>query len=220
MSSQANSKIRAQEVVARCKRLASFSEDPGSTRRTFLSAPMRECHEEIGKWLRGAGAEVVVDAAGNLRGFYAGAQFGAPKLLIGSHLDTVPNAGTYDGVLGVVIAVAVLEALEGRRLPFGIEVIGFSEEEGVRFGTPFIGSRALVGSLDGELLNRRDAHGITVRGAIEDFGLKPAEIPKARLKGDFLGYLEFHIEQGPVLEELRLPLGAVEAVAGQSKLEF
>jgi len=127
MSSQTNSKIRAQEVVARCKRLASFSEDPGSTRRTFLSAPMRECHEELTKWLRAAGAEVAVDAAGNLRGFYAGVQFGGPRLLIGSHLDTVPNAGAYDGVLGVVIAVAVLEALEGRRLPFGIEVIGFSE---------------------------------------------------------------------------------------------
>ena len=157
---------------------------------------MRECHEEITKWLRAAGAEVAVDAAGNLRGFYAGAQSGAPRLLIGSHLDTVPNAGAYDGVLGVVIAVALLEALEGRRLPFGIEVLGFSEEEGVRFGTPFIGSRALVGSLDGELLNRRDAKGISIRTAIEGFGLDPAEIPRAELKDDALAYLEFHIEQG------------------------
>ena len=220
MSSQANSKIRAQEVVARCKRLASFSEDPGSTRRTFLSAPMRECHEEISKWLRGAGAEVAVDAAGNLRGFYAGAQFGAPRLLIGSHLDTVPNAGAYDGVLGVVIAVAVLEALQGRRLPFGIEVIGFSEEEGVRFGTPFIGSHALVGRFDEELLNRRDAKGISIRTAIEGFGLKPADLPHAELKDDALAYLEFHIEQGPVLESLGLPLGVVEAIAAQMRMEL
>jgi allantoate deiminase len=181
---------------------------------------MRECHEEISKWLRGAGAEVAVDAAGNLRGFYAGARFGAPRLLIGSHLDTVPNAGAYDGVLGVVIAVAVLEALQGRRLPFGIEVIGFSEEEGVRFGTPFIGSHALVGRFDEELLNRRDAKGISIRTAIEGFGLKPADLPHAELKDDTLAYLEFHIEQGPVLESLGLPLGVVEAIAAQMRMEL
>ena len=183
MPSQVDAKTRAQEVVVRCQRLASFSEDPGSTRRTFLSAPMRECHAEITKWLRAAGAEVTVDAAGNLHGFYAGAQAGAPRLLVGSHLDTVPNAGAYDGVLGVMIAVALLESLEGQRLPFGIEVIGFSEEEGARFGTPFIGSRALVGRLDEELLNRRDAEEISIRAAIEGFGLDPAEIPSAELEG-------------------------------------
>jgi allantoate deiminase len=220
MSSQVNAKIRAQEVVARCQRLASFSEDPGSTRRTFLSVPMRGCHEEIRKWLHAAGAEVGVDAAGNLRGFYAGTQSSAPRLLIGSHLDTVPNAGAYDGVLGVVIAVALIEGFEGRRLPFGIEVIGFSEEEGVRFGTPFIGSRALVGRLDKELLNQRDRKGISVRAAIEGFGLDPADIPRAELKDDALGYLEFHIEQGPVLESLGLPLGVVEAIAAQARMEF
>ena len=163
---------------------------------------------------------MAVDAAGNLRGFYAGVQFGEPRLLIGSHLDTVPNAGAYDGVLGVVIAVAVLEALEGRRLPFGIEVIGFSEEEGVRFGTPFIGSRGLVGRLDEELLNRRDAKGISIRTAIEGFGLKPGDLPHAELKDDALAYLEFHIEQGPVLESLGLPLGVVEAIAAQTRMEF
>jgi allantoate deiminase len=220
MSSQSNAKIRAQEVVARCQRLASCSEDTASTRRTFLSAPMRECHEEITKWLRAAGAEVTVDAAGNLRGFYAGAQSGAPRLLIGSHLDTVPNAGAYDGVLGVVIAVALLEALERRRLPFGIEVIGFSEEEGVRFGAPFIGSRALVGRLDQELLSCRDAKGISIRSAIEEFGLNPTEIPHVELKDDAMGYLEFHIEQGPVLESLGLPLGVVEAIAAQTRTEL
>src|SRR5208283_5762795 len=106
--------------------------------------------------------EVTVDAAGNLRGFYAAAQSSAPRLLIGSHLDTVPNAGAYDGVLGVVIAVALLEALAGRRLPFGIEVVGFSEEEGVRFGTPFLGSRALAGTLDDDLLSRQDTKGISM----------------------------------------------------------
>lgn len=212
--------IRAEGVFARCKQLASFSEDPGSTRRTFLSPPMRECHREIGNWLTAAGAEVSIDAVGNLRGFYSAEQSGAPRLLIGSHLDTIPNAGAYDGVLGVVVAVALLEALEGRRLPFGIEVVGFSEEEGVRFGTPFIGSRALIGRVDEELLNRRDVTGISVRTAIERFGLNPAEIARAALADDTLAYLEFHIEQGPVLESLGLPLGVVETIAAQTRVEF
>jgi allantoate deiminase len=210
----------AKEVVARCRKLASFSEDTGGTRRTFLSMPMRDCHREITGWLKAAGAEVSVDAAGNLHGFYAAEQSNAPRLLLGSHLDTVPNAGAFDGVLGVVIAVALLEALEGRRLPFGIEVAGFSEEEGVRFGKPFIGSRALVGRLEEELLDCQDANGISVREAIEGFGLNPAEISRAALRDDTLAYLEFHIEQGPVLESLARPLGAVEAIAGQTRMRF
>jgi allantoate deiminase len=212
--------IRAEEVIARCKQLASFSEDPGSIRRTFLSPPMRDCHCEITKWLTAAGAEVTVDAAGNLRGFYAAARPAAPRLLLGSHLDTVPNAGAYDGVLGVVIAIALLESLERRRLPFAIEVVGFSEEEGVRFGLPFIGSRALVGTLDEELLNRQDTNGISVRSAIKDFGLNPAEIPRAILSEDTLAYLEFHIEQGPVLESIGRPLGAVDTIAAQTRMAF
>ncbi len=220
MSTVANAKSRAEEVIARCRVLASFSEDAGGTRRTFLSPPMRDCHREITKWLAATGAEVFVDAAGNLRGLYAAAQSIAPRLLLGSHLDTVPNGGAFDGVLGVVIAVALLESLEGRRLPFAIEIAGFSEEEGVRFGTPFIGSRALVGRLDEELLNRRDANGISVREAIKIFGLNPSEIPSAALSDDTLAYVEFHIEQGPVLESLGRPLAAVEAVAGQTRMEF
>lgn len=212
--------IRAEEIIARCRKLATFSEDQVGTRRTFLSPPMRDCHREIGQWLLSAGAEVLVDAAGNLRGSYAAGETGAPRLLIGSHLDTVPNAGAYDGVLGVVIAVALLEALEGRRLPFGIEVVGFSEEEGVRFGTPFIGSRALVCRLDEELFNRQDGNGVSIRAAIENFGLQPAEIQFATLKSDTLAYLEFHIEQGPVLELMRRPLGVVEAIAAQTRMEL
>src|SRR5580692_3867268 len=215
-----NAKSRAEEVIARCKQLADFSEDRGSIRRTFLSPPMHDCHREIIRWLVASGARVAVDAAGNLRGFYPGAQADAPRILLGSHLDTVPNAGAYDGILGVVIAVALLESLEGRRLPFAIEVAGFSEEEGVRFGTPFIGSRALVGTLDEKLLNREDANGISVREAIRNFGLNPADIPHAVLSEDALAYLEFHIEQGPVLESLGRPLGAVEAIAAQTRMEF
>jgi allantoate deiminase len=181
---------------------------------------MRDCHQEIGRWIEPLGAQFRVDAAGNFRGLYPAALSNAPCLLIGSHLDTVPNAGAYDGILGVVLAVALLEELHGRRLPFGIEIVGFSEEEGVRFGTPFIGSRALVGRLDRRLLDVCDAQGISVRKAIEDFGLNPEQIRQAELENNALGYIEFHIEQGPVLETLNLPLAAVEAIAGQSRLEF
>jgi allantoate deiminase len=214
---------RASEVIARCQTLARFSEDAGSIRRTFLSPPMRECHREIAGWAAGCGATSRVDAAGNLRIVYPAAKPNAPRvqrLLMGSHLDTVPNAGAYDGMLGVVVALALLGALKGRKLPFAIEVVAFSEEEGVRFGTPFIGSRALVGTLDDNLLNRQDAQGISVRKAIADFGLNPAEIPQAAIGNDVLGYLEFHIEQGPVLENVDRPLGVVEAIVGQSRLEF
>jgi allantoate deiminase len=134
-----------------------------------------------------------------------------PTFVIGSHLDTVPNAGAFDGVLGVVLGVALLEDLSNHALPYAIELIGFSEEEGVRYGVPFIGSRAVVGSLDASLIER-------ISPAIRDFGLDPACIPDAKLPANVFGYLEFHIEQGPVLEGLGLPLGIVDGIAGQSRL--
>ena len=210
----------AEEVILRCRRLASFSEDTVGTRRTFLSAPMRDCHREVSSWMNSLGMSISMDAVGNLRGFYPAASPAAPRLLIVSHLDTVPNAGAFDGILGVVLAVALVESLRGSKLPFAIEVIGFSEEEGVRFGVPFIGSRTLVGRVDEELLGRKDANGISVRKAIQDFGLNPNELSKAALRDDVLGCLEFHIEQGPVLESLGRPLGVVEAIVGQNRLEF
>ena len=210
----------ASEVVARCQKLARFSEDSTGTRRTFLSPPMHDCHAEVAAWLKAVEATVTIDAAGNLRGLYPGTTSSAPLLLIGSHLDTVPNAGAYDGILGVVLAAALLELLGGHRFPFSIEVLGFSEEEGVRFGVPFIGSRALVGRLDRDLLSRHDKNGISVEKAIRDFGLNPAEIPQAAVRSNCLAYLEFHIEQGPVLENLGRPLAAVGTIVGQNRLEF
>jgi allantoate deiminase len=215
-----DSETLAREVIARCQMLARFSEDVGSIRRTFLSPPMRDVHRAIAEWIAPLDATSRVDAAGNLRILYPGAEANAPRLLIGSHLDTVPNAGAYDGILGVVLTIALLSACDGRKYPFAVEVLGFSEEEGVRFGTPFIGSRALVGSLDDELLNRRDDRGISVRDAIANFGLNPAEIKRAAISDDILGYIEFHIEQGPVLENAGHALGVVDAIAGQSRMEF
>src|SRR5207302_8633193 len=125
-----------------------------------------------------------------------------------------------DGILGVVLAIELVESLRGLKLPFAIEVIGFSEEEGVRFGVPFIGSRALVGRVDEELLGRKDATGISVRKAIQHFGLNPNELSKAALRDDGLGFIEFHIEQGPVLENAGRALGILEAIVWQNRWDF
>jgi len=208
----------AHSIVERCRALAAMSESPTGLLRTFLSAPMREVHQRLRQWMEAAGMTVRLDAAGNLRGVYPAATAPAPRLLLGSHVDTVPNAGAFDGVLGVVLAIALVDALGGRRLPFCVEVAAFSEEEGVRFGVPFIGSRALAGTLDADLLARRDAAGITVEQAIRVFGLNPAQLADAQLDPQTFAYIEFHIEQGPVLESLDLPLGIVTAIAGQSRL--
>jgi allantoate deiminase len=208
-----------REVVERCRQLATHTEEPGWITRRFLSEPMHCVHADLRAWMEQAGMNVHVDAAGNLRGYYDSARADAPRLIVGSHLDTVPHAGAFDGILGVVLGVALVKALGGRRLGFNIEVVGFSEEEGVRFGVPFIGSRALAGSLDAELLAKRDADCVSVADAIRAFGLNPAAIGEARVTGAMLGYLEFHIEQGPLLESLNLPLGVVTSIAGQSRLE-
>jgi allantoate deiminase len=209
----------AREVVEWCRSLATCSEQPSGTTRTFLSAPMRVVHERLTGWMQELGMDVGVDAAGNLRGVHAAVgRTAAPHLLVGSHLDTVPDAGAFDGILGVVLGVALIALLKGRRFPFAIEIIGFSEEEGVRFGVPFIGSRALVGDLDATLLARRDARGVSVADAITQFGLDVAQVGDARSTVQSIGFVEFHIEQGPVLESLNLPLGIVTAIAGQSRL--
>ena len=210
--------MRGQEIIGRCRELAALSETPEALLRTFLCEPMHDVHALAGHWMEAAGMEVATDAAGNLRGVYPGRSGSTRRLLLGSHLDTVPDAGAFDGVLGVVLAIALVDSLGGRRLPFSIEVAGFSEEEGVRFGAPFLGSRALAGTLDGPLLARCDAAGNSVADAIRAFGLDPSRLPEARVAAGVFAYLEFHIEQGPVLDSLGLPLGVVTSIAGQSRL--
>jgi allantoate deiminase len=212
--------VQAGEIVSRCRNLASHSEEARGLTRTFLSGPMRGVHSEVGRWMKDGGMSVCVDPVGNIRGCYPGADPNAPGLIIGSHLDTVPNAGAFDGPLGVLLGIGLVELLAGRALEFPIEVIGFSEEEGVRFGVPFIGSRALAGDIDDDLLARRDAGGVSVAQAIRDFGLDPSRTAEASMSTGGLGYLEMHIEQGPVLEALGLPLGVVESIVGQSRLEI
>jgi allantoate deiminase len=182
---------------------------------------MRGLHALLRGWMEAAGMQVRVDAVGNLRGVWAGLTPDAPRLVIGSHLDTVPDAGAFDGILGVVMGVSIVEELRGQRLPFAIEVIGFSEEEGVRFQRPFLGSLALVGKLDEEILALTDADGVSVVEAIHHFGLNKLDhggFEEARAVEGTFAYLEFHIEQGPVLESEHLPLGIVSALVGQSRL--
>jgi allantoate deiminase len=209
----------ARDVIDRCRALAAHSEEAGYTTRTFLSEPMHAVHAEVRDWMTAAGMDVHVDPAGNIRGVYAGSAADAPRLFLGSHLDTVPRAGAFDGILGVVMGIALVESLGGRRLPYSLEVIGFSEEEGVRFGVPFIGSRAVTGLVDDDLLSRIDATGASIGDAISRFGLDPGAIAAARITGRALGYLELHIEQGPVLDRLGLALGIVNAIAGQTRAD-
>jgi allantoate deiminase len=218
----ANYHAAARLAIDRCRKLASLSEETGATTRTFLSPPMRDCHRELSQWVEPLGAEIRIDNAGNFRALCPASAAHAPRLFIGSHLDTVPNAGAFDGVLGVVLGIALVESLHAseRKLPFAIEIIGLSEEEGVRFGVPFIGSRAVVGDIDANLLARQDSHGVSLQSAIENFALSPDDIANAQVPKNTVAYLEFHIEQGPVLEELNLPLAAVDAIAGQTRMQF
>lgn len=201
-----------------CRALAQCSEEPGFTTRTCLSNPMRDVHLRLGAWMTRAGMSVHVDAIGNLHGAYPAVGADAPRLFIGSHLDTVPRAGAFDGVLGVVLAIALIDLLDGERFPFAIEVIAFSDEEGIRFGVPFLGSRALSGTLDESLLAVRDARGISLREAIRDFGLDPSRVGDVAVR-NALAYLELHIEQGPVLEALKRPIAVVDVIVGQTRAD-
>lgn len=210
----------AEQVLARCNTAAAFTEEPGGITRTFCSPSMAELHAALRGWMQQAGMTCRVDAAGNLFGRLTPPLSYGKTLLIGSHLDSVPNAGRYDGVLGVMLGLALAEAVNqiGLCLPFDIEVVGFSEEEGVRFGVPFIGSRALVGDCDETFIQRQDANGISVAEGLRQFGCDPAQISSSELSPDkYFAYLEPHIEQGPVLESKNAPLGVVTAIAGQTR---
>jgi allantoate deiminase len=179
---------------------------------------MRCAHELVGDWMREAGMAVRRDSIGNLRGRFGGV--GETTLLLGSHLDSVRDAGKYDGPLGVVVAIAAVQRLHdaGRRLPFAIEVLAFADEEGLRFGSTYLGSRAVAGTFDLADLDRIDAGGVTMRDAIRAFGGEPERIDGDKWGGGrLLGYCEVHIEQGPTLESRDLPVGVVSAIAGQER---
>lgn len=211
---------RAERIIVLCREIATHTEIAGEITRRFLTPPMHDVHRLIRDRMIAAGMTVRVDAIGNMRGLWPAAAAKSPRLIIGSHLDTVPNAGAFDGILGVVLGIAVIEELQGKRLPFSIEVIGFSEEEGVRFNKPFLGSLAAVGNLDAEALACKDRDGVSVTEAIRAYGLDPAQLPAAVLSDESFAYLEFHIEQGPILESEEQSLGVVEALVGQTRMQF
>jgi allantoate deiminase len=216
----------ARVVMERCAALGGISEEHDRLTRRYGTLAMRAANDLVGTYMRAAGMEVRRDNIGNVIGRYAGITDDAPTLLLGSHLDTVRDAGRYDGPLGVLVAIAAAERLHarGERLPFAIEVYGFADEEGLRFHSAYLGSQALAGTLqtaeNAYLLVSRDGEGVRFFDAVRDFGGDPGE-----LKGDtwaggpLLGYCEVHIEQGPVLEARELPVGVVTAIQGQTRTE-
>lgn len=210
-----------REIVRRINELGTISEETGKLTRIYLSKELRTASNLILGWMREAGMSAHLDAVGNVCGRYEGERPGAPCLMLGSHYDTVRDAGKWDGPLGVITAISCIADLSrrGKRLPFAIEVVGFADEEGVRFASTLLGSRAVAGTLDESVLNTRDRDGVSMRDALVTFGLDPDHIgAAARARGELLAYLELHIEQGPVLEAQNLPVGVVTAIAGATRL--
>jgi allantoate deiminase len=208
----------AGAVLERCDALAAFSDDPGRLTRRFATPAWRAAGEAIEGWMREAGMATRRDAIGNVIGRIEGA--GEGTSVLGSHLDTVVDAGRYDGPLGVLVAIACVQRLrdEGREPPCAIEVVAFADEEGVRYGTAYLGSATFAGTLDHALLERTDANGISMAEAIAAIGGDPTALTAAgRDPADLVGYTEVHIEQGPVLEEEDVPVGVVTAIAGQTR---
>ena len=215
-------KDRAIRAIADCRHIATLTEEPGRTTRRFLTPPVHAVHAHLRSRMEALQMTTQTDAAGNLRGLWQPAGCGEKRLLIGSHIDTVPDAGAFDGVLGVVLALELVALAKANKIPLDVEVIAFSEEEGVRFGVPFLGSRAVAGRFDPALLALKDADGSTLEEAIREFGLDPDGLATASAHEDSVGFFEIHIEQGPVLDTEGLKVAAVTGIVGQTRigLEF
>jgi allantoate deiminase len=202
---------------------AGYSEDEETLTRVFLSPQHKACTQAVMSAMRAAGMTARIDAIGNVVGRYEAAEPGARTLITGSHIDTVRDAGAYDGNLGVALPIACIAELDARslRLPYAIEVIAFGDEEGVRFPTTLSGSRTVAGTIDLDVLSVTDAEGTSLRDALVHFGCDPAAIAgEARRKEDVLAFVEVHIEQGPVLEAEDLPVGTVTAINGASRFSI
>ena len=211
----------AARVMARADELAAISETPDALTRVYLSPQHLEANQRAARWMTQAGMTVWQDSVGNICGRYEGEQEGAPAILLGSHLDTVRNAGRYDGMLGVLAAIEMVHGLhqQGRRLKQAIEIVGFCDEEGTRFGITLLGSRGITGTWPESWLAQTDADGVSVAQAMVLAGLDPARIHlAARRPEEIAAYLELHIEQGPCLEQEGLALGVVEAINGARRL--
>jgi allantoate deiminase len=209
-----------ERIYSRIGELARISDDPDGLIRLYLSPAHRKAADLVAQWMREAGMSVRIDAVGNVVGRREGVPPDAPALLIGSHIDTVSDAGRFDGCQGVVTAISVVGELAARnaQYPFAMEVIAFGDEEGVRFASALGGSRAIAGSFDAAILEERDEQGISRREALAAFGCNPGAIAaEARSPATALGYVEVHIEQGPVLEAEDLPVGIVTAISGATR---
>lgn len=218
---QADMQQAAARVMARADELAAISETPDALTRVYLSPQHLAANQRAARWMTQAGMTVWQDSVGNICGRYEGELEGAPAILLGSHLDTVRNAGRYDGMLGVLTAIEVVHRLhqQGRRLKKAIEIVGFCDEEGTRFGITLLGSRGLTGTWPESWLAQTDADGVSVAQAMVLAGLDPARIHlAARRREEIAAYLELHIEQGPCLEQEGLALGVVEAINGARRL--
>ena len=216
-------KDRVANIISRIDQLASISEeDTGITRRYGTPAAI-EATNKVLQWMRNAGLETKTDAVGNLRGRWPAKNPHAKTLVIGSHLDTVVNAGRWDGPLGVLTGLDILEdiARQNIQLPFHLELIAFCDEEGVRFHTTYLGSKVVAGSFDQQTLQRKDENGITLKEAILAIDGDPDKLPAEAIAPDqWLGYFELHIEQGPILYEKMIPVAPVTAIAGQIRAEL
>jgi allantoate deiminase len=211
-------KDTATIVMERCDLLSNISEDSEGICRPYGSQSMREVNKIVSGWMHSAGMTTRYDAIGNLIGRYEGE--GNKTLILGSHLDTVRDAGKYDGILGVMVAVASVQKLRGERLPFSVEVVAFADEEGLRFGTTYLGSSVYAGAFDEERLTLEDRNEVSLARAVRDFGGDPDALAGGgRGNGDLLGYCEVHIEQGPVLEQKDLPVGVVTGIQSQTRAQ-
>jgi allantoate deiminase len=209
-----------RRLMARLDALAAFTDEPGRLTRLFLSDAHRRAAQAFIGWCGEAGLEAAIDAAGNVVARYEGRRAGAPALMLGSHIDTVRDAGRYDGNYGALAALAVVETLSerGERLDHAIEIVAFGDEEGVRFRTTLTGSRALAGTYPEDALDQRDAKGVAMREALKAFGGDPESVSSLR-RNHVAAFVEAHIEQGPLLEVEGLPLGIVTAINGATRLE-
>lgn len=208
-------------AAAMIEELGAISATPDGLTRFFLTPEHRRAADLVTHWMRASGLEVSEDALGTVRGHWHPAGPDAPRLLIGSHIDTVGNAGKYDGTLGVILGILALDEIRkaGVTKPFGIDVLAFGDEEGTRFPTTLSASAAVAGIFSPANLAMRDADGVSYRDALLAYGKNPDDIPAAAYDpSKVIAYVEAHIEQGPVLEAEGEPLGVVTAIAGASRL--
>ncbi len=208
------------QVTDWAETLGAISDTDEGLTCAYMTAAHQRTSSQLAEWMRVAGMDTHIDAVGNVVGRYAAAQADARVLMTGSHYDTVRNGGKYDGRLGILLPIALVQYLNerGERLPFHLDVVGFAEEEGVRFRSTFLGSSAITGRFDSALLEQRDSDGVSIRAALEAAGHDPSVIPAlARSPDSLLGFVEVHIEQGPVLLQRGLPVGVVTAIAGSSR---